>query len=120
MQDPGLTPKAISELFAVLDRDSSKYSFSVSVYMLELYQDDLADLLLAPAKAAPGVKVGSVERTIDLEIAQLISQSINQAITQGRGWCQGVQIYPDMPLVQVSSSTEIKSRAIRRGQSEII
>ena len=50
IQEPGLTPKAIQELFNVLDRDSGKYSFAVSAYMLELYQDDLADLLLPPPK----------------------------------------------------------------------
>ena len=30
MQEPGLTPKAIQELFDVLDRDSGEYSFAVS------------------------------------------------------------------------------------------
>lgn len=44
--DPGLTPRGITELFDILDRDGGKYTFSVSCYMLELYQDDLADLLL--------------------------------------------------------------------------
>ena len=44
----GLTPRGITELFNILDRDSGKYTFSVSCYMLELYQDDLADLLLPP------------------------------------------------------------------------
>ena len=44
-QLPGLTPKGVSELFAVIDRDSSKCSFRISCYMLELYCDDLADLL---------------------------------------------------------------------------
>ncbi|KAK9831534.1 hypothetical protein WJX81_006588 [Elliptochloris bilobata] len=44
--DAGLTPRGINELFAILDRDGGKYTFSVSCYMLELYQDDLADLLL--------------------------------------------------------------------------
>lgn len=29
-----------------MGRDSGKYTFSVACYMLELYQDDLADLLL--------------------------------------------------------------------------
>lgn len=47
---PGLTPRGIYELFNILDRDSGKYTFSVSCYMLELYQDDLADLLLPVPK----------------------------------------------------------------------
>ena len=34
----------------VLDRDSGKYSFTVSSYMLELYQDELTDLFLPVPK----------------------------------------------------------------------
>ena len=34
-------------------RDSGKYTFSVACFMLELYQDDLADLLLPPQPKAP-------------------------------------------------------------------
>ncbi|XP_057492601.1 kinesin-like protein KIN-14E [Actinidia eriantha] len=42
----GLTPRATSELFKILKRDSNKFSFSLKVYMVELYQDTLVDLLL--------------------------------------------------------------------------
>ena len=52
---PGITPRGIHELFRILDRDSGKSSFSVSTYMLELYQDELTDLLLPVPK---GQKVG--------------------------------------------------------------
>lgn len=50
----GLTPRGITELFNILDRDSGKYTFAVSCYMLELYQDDLADLLLPAAQKQQG------------------------------------------------------------------
>lgn len=50
----GLTPRGITELFNILDRDSGKYTFSVSCYMLELYQDDLADLLLPASQKQQG------------------------------------------------------------------
>ena len=43
--DPGLTPRGVYELFNILDRDSAKCNFKVEVYMLELYVDDLQDLL---------------------------------------------------------------------------
>ena len=56
----GLTPRAITELFNILDRDSGKYTFSIRCYMLELYQDDLQDLLLPQAKGPGGQKVGVV------------------------------------------------------------
>lgn len=42
----GLTPRATSELFRILKKDNKKYSFSLKVYMVELYQDTLVDLLL--------------------------------------------------------------------------
>jgi len=50
----GLTPRGITELFNILDRDSGKYTFAVSCYMLELYQDDLADLLLPASQKQQG------------------------------------------------------------------
>ncbi|XP_068648148.1 kinesin-like protein KIN-14I isoform X2 [Aristolochia californica] len=43
----GLTPRATAELFKILKRDSNKFSFALKVYMVELYQDTLVDLLLA-------------------------------------------------------------------------
>lgn len=42
---PGLTPRGVGELFKILDRQSGKTSSKVSVSMLELYIDDLQDLL---------------------------------------------------------------------------
>lgn len=42
----GLTPRATAELFKILKRDNNKFSFSLKVYMVELYQDTLVDLLL--------------------------------------------------------------------------
>ncbi|KAK4791821.1 hypothetical protein SAY86_032234 [Trapa natans] len=45
--NPGLTPRATNELFKILKRDSNKFSFSLKVYMVELYQDTLIDLLLS-------------------------------------------------------------------------
>ncbi|XP_044509281.1 kinesin-like protein KIN-14E isoform X1 [Mangifera indica] len=44
--NPGITPRAITELFRILKRDSNKFSFSLKAYMVELYQDTLIDLLL--------------------------------------------------------------------------
>ena len=42
---PGLTPRGVGELFKILERQSGKTSSKVSVSMLELYIDDLQDLL---------------------------------------------------------------------------
>ncbi|KAK9010921.1 hypothetical protein V6N11_043788 [Hibiscus sabdariffa] len=43
---PGLTPRAIAELFKILRRDGNRFLFSLKAYMVELYQDKLVDLLL--------------------------------------------------------------------------
>ncbi|KAL6507619.1 Kinesin-like protein KIN-14E [Orobanche gracilis] len=50
--NPGLTPRAISELFRIIKRDSKKNSFTLKVYMVELYQDILIDLLRPPKHAS--------------------------------------------------------------------
>ncbi|XP_024397614.1 kinesin-like protein KIN-14I isoform X2 [Physcomitrium patens] len=51
--NPGLTPRATKELFGYLKRDANKFSFSLKVYMLEIYQDSLIDLLLPKSAAKP-------------------------------------------------------------------
>lgn len=48
--NPGLTPRGITELFDILERDSSKFTSSVKCYMLELYQNTVVDLLSPPKK----------------------------------------------------------------------
>lgn len=44
-QLPGLTPRGVTELFNIIDRDAGKFSFKIDCFMLELYCDDLQDLL---------------------------------------------------------------------------
>ena len=63
--DPGLTPRGITELFRIIETNFNKYSFSIKLYMLELYQDTLMDLL-APAKKderAPRLDIKKDART---------------------------------------------------------
>ncbi|KAG0610249.1 hypothetical protein M758_7G050400 [Ceratodon purpureus] len=51
--NPGLTPRATKELFSYLKRDANKFSFALKVYMLEIYQDSLIDLLLPKNTGKP-------------------------------------------------------------------
>ncbi|KAJ7298968.1 hypothetical protein O6H91_Y342700 [Diphasiastrum complanatum] len=44
--NPGLIPRAARELFHILKRERKKILSSMKVYMLELYQDSLIDLLV--------------------------------------------------------------------------
>ncbi|EFJ53111.1 Kar3 member kinesin-like protein [Volvox carteri f. nagariensis] len=61
-RDPGLTPRGVAELFRIINRDGGKYTFSVSVYMLELYQDTLQDLLLPPAPKNSRLSIAEVPK----------------------------------------------------------
>ena len=64
----GLTPRGITELFNILDRDSGKYTFAVSCYMLELYQDDLADLLLPASQKQQGPQKVSITAVLFMPV----------------------------------------------------
>ena len=57
--EPGLCPRGVDELFRIVDRDRGKFMLDISVTMLELYQDTLLDLLLAPP---PRAKTPAEER----------------------------------------------------------
>merc|ERR1711871_498733 len=44
-QAPGVQPRAVREVFRILERDGDKFDFKVSVYMIEMYLAELNDLL---------------------------------------------------------------------------
>ncbi|CAD7703005.1 unnamed protein product [Ostreobium quekettii] len=79
---PGLTPRGIYELFSIFDRDSGKYSFDVSCYMLELYQDTLMDLL-STAKSSKFGPAGSGKEVPKLEIKRDVKGMVSvQGVTR--------------------------------------
>ena len=41
---PGIAPRAYQEIFDLLEGNKKKFSYSISVYMVELYNDQLLDL----------------------------------------------------------------------------
>ncbi|XP_013381307.1 nuclear mitotic apparatus protein 1 [Lingula anatina] len=43
-KSPGIAPRAFERIFELLEENKSKFLFKVSVYMLELYNDQLLDL----------------------------------------------------------------------------
>lgn len=59
--NPGLTPRGVSELFDILERNASKASYNVKVSMLELYVDDLQDLLAENKKGEKAFKLPKLE-----------------------------------------------------------
>ena len=42
---PGIAPRSFKEIFDLLESNVKKFSFSVTLYMCELYNDMLIDLL---------------------------------------------------------------------------
>jgi hypothetical protein len=46
----GVQPRAISEIFRIIERDQDRYTFKVKFYMLELYRGKFIDLLVPPGK----------------------------------------------------------------------
>lgn len=53
-ENPGLTPRAVKEIFRIARRDKEKISVKVKFYMVELYRDNLVDLLSSKAPTEQG------------------------------------------------------------------
>jgi hypothetical protein len=93
-EHPGLTPRGVYELFSILERDSGKASYSVNVFMLELYCDDLQDLLAGGKKGEKAFKTPKLEIKKDPK---------------------GVVTVPGATVVEVTSARELLS-TIEEGQ----
>ncbi|XP_025752879.1 putative LOC110439812 homolog [Oreochromis niloticus] len=53
-KNPGIIPRAFNAMFDIMRKNNSKFSFKVSAYMLELYNDRLQDLFASQAGEAHG------------------------------------------------------------------
>jgi hypothetical protein len=86
----GITPRAIEELFSIADRDASKFDFKFKLNMLELYKNDLQDLLLSKKdmKDPPKLKVKrTTDGKVEVENAVLVEigskASLHDSLAQG-------------------------------------
>ncbi|XP_027192107.1 kinesin-like protein KIN-14E isoform X2 [Cicer arietinum] len=130
--NPGLTPRAIAELFRILRRDSNKYSFSLKAYMVELYQDNLIDLLLPKnakhskldiKKDSTGMVV--VENVTVMSISTI--EELNNIIQKGseRRHISGTQMNEEssrshLILSIVIESTNLQSQSVARGKLSFV
>nr|XP_046242842.1 kinesin-like protein KIN-14E [Scatophagus argus] len=48
-KNPGIMPRSFNAIFDIIQENSTKFTFKVSAYMLELYNDRLQDLFVSPA-----------------------------------------------------------------------
>ncbi|XP_051876604.1 uncharacterized protein si:dkey-96l17.6 [Pristis pectinata] len=46
--NPGIIPRAFKRIFQIVDENYTKFTFKVSAYMLELYNEQLLDLFITP------------------------------------------------------------------------
>ncbi|GAU39812.1 hypothetical protein TSUD_154690 [Trifolium subterraneum] len=130
--NPGLTPRAIGELFRILRRDGKKYSFSLKAYMVELYQDTLIDLLLPRnakhsrldiKKDSTGMVV--VENVTVMTISTI--EELNNIIQKGseRRHISGTQMNEEssrshLILSIVIESTNLQSQSVARGKLSFV
>ncbi|XP_074301759.1 kinesin-like protein KIN-14E isoform X2 [Silene latifolia] len=131
-RNPGLTPRATSELFKILKRDDKKYSFSLKVYMLELYQDTLMDLLLT--KNAKRLKLDikkdskgmvTVENTTIVHISTI--EELRSVIQKGseQRHISGTQMNEEssrshLILSIVIESTNLQTQSFARGKLSFV
>ncbi|KAE8707171.1 Kinesin-like calmodulin-binding protein-like protein [Hibiscus syriacus] len=130
--NPGLTPRAIAELFKILRRDGNRFSFSLKAYMVELYQDILVDLLLPKnakrlkldiKKDAKGM-VG-VENATVLPISTF--EELKSIIQRGseRRHTSGTQMNEEssrshLILSVVIESTNLQTQSVARGKLSFV
>ncbi|KAI6700301.1 hypothetical protein NL676_014625 [Syzygium grande] len=129
---PGLTPRATTELFKILKRDSNKFSFSLKAYMVELYQDTLVDLLLP--KNAKRLKLDikkdskgmvSVENVTVVSISTI--DELRSIIHRGseRRHTSGTQMNEEssrshLILSIVIESTNLQTQSVARGKLSFV
>ncbi|WCJ32868.1 Kinesin-like protein KIN-14E [Euphorbia peplus] len=130
--NPGLTPRATSELFKVIRRDSKKFSFSLKAYMVELYQDTLVDLLL-PKNVKPlklDIKKDS-KGMVSVENVTIVSVStfeeLQSIIQRGseRRHISGTLMNQEssrshLILSVVIESTNLQSQSVARGKLSFV
>lgn len=58
----GITPRAVGEIFRLMDRDAAKFDFEVKLSMYELYKDALVDLLQKNRKKPPKLAIKTDKR----------------------------------------------------------
>ncbi|KAK8673374.1 hypothetical protein V6N13_111715 [Hibiscus sabdariffa] len=130
--NPGLTPRAIAELFKILRRDGNRFSFSLKAYMMELYQDTLVDLLLP--KNAKRLKLDikkDVKGMVAVENATVLPistfEELKSIIQRGseRRHTSGTQMNEEssrshLILSIVIESTDLQTQSVARGKLSFV
>ncbi|KAK4490451.1 hypothetical protein RD792_001128 [Penstemon davidsonii] len=130
--NPGLTPRAISELFRILKRDGKKFSYTLKAYMVELYQDTLIDLLLPKnakrlkldiKKDSKGMVVVENVTTVSIssyeELRSIIERGSEQRHTTGT-LMNEQSSRSHLILSVVIESTNLQTQSVARGKLSFV
>eukprot|EP00850_Spirogloea_muscicola_P016207 SM000130S27094 [mRNA] locus=s130:100733:108576:+ [translate_table: standard] len=131
-ENPGLTPRAMHELYHCLERDGSKYAYELKVYMLELYQDNLQDLLLPKnakklkleiRKDAKGMVVVENATLLPVktlaELEAIVGKGMAMRVTAGTNMnAESSRSHLIMSIV--IESTNLQSQAVTRGKLSLV
>ncbi|KAJ8422092.1 hypothetical protein Cgig2_000594 [Carnegiea gigantea] len=130
--DPGLTPRATSELFKILKRDKHKFSFSLKAYMVELYQDTLVDLLLPKGAKRPKLDIKKDSKGMvtveNVTIASISTiEELRSIIQKGseQRHVSGTQMNEEssrshLILSVVIESTNLQTQSVARGKLSFV
>jgi hypothetical protein len=88
--DRGVSPRAVAELFRIVDSpDMSDWTYSVSLSMLEIYNETIRDLLDANGKPPSGAansgamgKVSTKEKAATLDVRQTSEGNVVPGLTE--------------------------------------
>ena len=79
-QSPGIQPRSITEMYNIIQRDSDQYDFTVSTYMIEMYMNNLYDLL---KHVSSGKRIGELNKngTLSIDTNKTNGQVIVNGVT---------------------------------------
>ncbi|KAH6799336.1 kinesin-like calmodulin-binding protein [Perilla frutescens var. frutescens] len=130
--NPGLTPRAITELFRIIKRDGKKFSFTLKAYMVELYQDTLIDLLLPKnakrlkleiKKDSKGMVVVENVTVLSIssydELRKIIERGSEQRHTTGT-MMNEQSSRSHLILSVIIESTNLQSQSVSRGKLSFV
>ncbi|XP_031096108.1 kinesin-like protein KIN-14E [Ipomoea triloba] len=130
--NPGLTPRAMSELFTIMKRDNKKLSFCLKAYMVELYQDTLIDLLLPKSgkRAKLDIKKDSMGMVV-VENATIVSistyEELRTIIEKGSEQRHTTETLMNeqssrshLILSVIIESTNLQTQAVSRGKLSFV
>jgi len=133
-KDPGLTPRAINQLFRNIEAEAHKCTYSVKCCMLELYQDTLQDLLLPGKRGAGAPKLDikkdakglvTVQGATTIEVTS--SKELRDAIEFGqqRRHVAGTQMNREssrshLVMSFVIEGTNLQTQAVTKGKLSFV